>query len=73
MDIEDIEKAINIIEQNNIPNGKIYLNPSQIEYKKFLEIEGFEVIIVDNPILPSDVNMIYGNIENNKGGLNYEM
>lgn len=69
----DIEKAINIIEQNNIFNGKIYLNPSQIEYKKFLEIEGFEVIIVDNPILPADVNMIYGNIQNNRGGLNYEL
>ena len=61
---------MNIIEQyievlKHIPRvdaGKIYLNPGQIQYKKYFEDEGYEVVITD--YLPSGTDMIYGNFDN---------
>lgn len=61
----DIEKAIELLKETprNMDN-KIYLKSDLCKYKKSLEEEGFEVIIVDD--LPNNISILYGNL--NKGG-----
>lgn len=60
--VADIDTAIKELKKipNNI-NNKLYLNPSQIEFKQYLESEGFDVIVTNN--LPDNTSIIYGNFE----------
>ena len=60
--LSNIDKAMNLLNDNNLVIPKIYLNCNQIYFKKFFEETGFEVIITD--YLPNNIQAIIGNLEN---------
>lgn len=62
MSEEEIIDAMKKLEEVPIVKpGKIYLTSGQASYKKYFEIEGFEVVITDT--LPEGIDIIYGNFE----------
>lgn len=57
----DIEKAMELLKETpRNTNDKIYLKSDLYKYKKCLEKEGFEVIMVDD--LPNNISILYGKI-----------